>query len=250
MRRSVLGVEFDNFDMSGFIKSIEESMQNGEKFRIAFSNPEFVYEANRNSRLANYLHSCKYIMADGVGILWAYKLLHGQALPERVSGTEFRPYFCELASRKGYKLFFLGAEEGVAEKAKRELQMTFPDLRVVGTMHGYFKDSDEVVSEINRSGADILMVCLGNPIQEEWIEDNFDRLDVTLAFGNGGALDFWSGKTNRGPWLIIKLKIEWLFRLWQDPSLKRLRRELRLFVFAWKVLVEKLKGQPSGRNYD
>jgi N-acetylglucosaminyldiphosphoundecaprenol N-acetyl-beta-D-mannosaminyltransferase len=116
----------------------------------------------------------------------------------------------------------------------------YPGISIVGALHGYFTDDEETVRTINASGADILMVCLGNPHQEEWIEKHFDRMNAKLIFGNGGALDFWSGAATRAPQWVIGLGLEWLYRLMQDRSWKRLRRQLRLLTFVRLVLAEKV----------
>jgi N-acetylglucosaminyldiphosphoundecaprenol N-acetyl-beta-D-mannosaminyltransferase len=239
-RKKVLGTSFDSIGMAALLKSVDEDIQRGIRFRIAFINPEFVVEARANPRLSRYLETCRYNLPDGVGILWAYKQLHSQKMPERVTGTDFVPSVCRLASAREYALFFLGGAQGVAEKAKHTLEKMVPGVKIVGVMHGYDENSEDIVGMINRSGADILMVCTGNPRQEEWIERHFERLTAKMVFGNGGALDFWSGAAKRAPQWMIGLNLEWLYRLMQDRSWKRLRRQLRLLTFVRLVLIEKV----------
>ena len=125
-------------------------------------------------------------------------------------------------------------------------------LRIAGCRHGYFDFGDEpaIVEEINVSGAQVLMVCLGNPKQEEWIERNFRALRTAVVFGNGGALDFYSGRVLRAPICVQRLGLEWLFRLMQDPSLTRVRRQARLLKFLWMVLVWTIGGKSSGSSAD
>jgi N-acetylglucosaminyldiphosphoundecaprenol N-acetyl-beta-D-mannosaminyltransferase len=240
-RREVLGIPFDEIRMSQLLEYVNNQLRQNNRFRIAFSNPEFVVEARSNPGLLKYLRDCTFNVADGVGVLWAHNLLHGHKLPERVTGTDFVPRLCEMARNNGYKIFLLGGKKGVPEKARHAFQSMFPGLEIVGTMHGYFNNSEEVIAQINNSGADILMVCLGNPRQEEWISVHFDRLGVKMVFGNGGALDFWSGEVRRAPCWVREINLEWLYRLWQDRSIKRLKRQLRLFKFVSLVIAEKLR---------
>jgi N-acetylglucosaminyldiphosphoundecaprenol N-acetyl-beta-D-mannosaminyltransferase len=238
-RIGVLGVHFDNLDMEALVERIEVCMRIEDKFTIAFTNPEHTLEAQCNPGLSSYLQGCRFNVADGVGILWACKMLYGRKLPERVTGTDFVPRLCMMARKNGYRIYLLGGGKGVAEKARRKLETTFPGVKIAGAMHGYFKNSDEVIKDINKSGADILMVCFGNPRQEEWITENLGKLKVKLVFGNGGALDFLSGEVRRAPRWVQNINLEWLYRLLQDRSLKRFKRQLKLLKFVGLVLFEK-----------
>jgi len=127
---------------------------------------------------------------------------------------------CALSADKGYRLFFLGAESGVAELAAEKLRLKHPGCNIVGTRHGYFPaESDQVVAkEIAATRPDILFVGLGMPRQERFIDATKQIINAKVSVGIGGSFDVFSGKTKRAPSLIQKLRFEWLWRLMLNPS--------------------------------
>jgi N-acetylglucosaminyldiphosphoundecaprenol N-acetyl-beta-D-mannosaminyltransferase len=204
-----------------------------ERQRIAFTNPEFVLEARRNERLRRYLDSCSLNLVDGVGLVVAFRAVLGTR-PERLTGTNFVPMLCEEAVAAGAGLFLFGGRPGVAERAAAVLTARHPGLRVCGVLDG-FAGAEGAVDRIRAAAPDVLMVCLGNPRQERWIEDNAGALEVKLVFGNGGALDFWSGDVPVAPGWVQRAGLEWLFRLVTNFSVARLKRQARLVEFMWLV---------------
>jgi len=176
---------------------------------IAHSDPEFM----------TFVERADLVTPDGAGIIWAAKK-KGFALPERVSGVDIVDRVCALSADKGYRLFFLGAESGVAELAAEKLRLKHPGCNIVGTRHGYFPaESDQVVAkEIAATRPDILFVGLGMPRQERFIDATKQIINAKVSVGIGGSFDVFSGKTKRAPSLIQKLRFEWLWRLMLNPS--------------------------------
>ena len=123
------------------------------------------------------------------------------------------------------------------------MKKMFPSLIVCGTRDGYFKpeETPAIVDEINRSGADILFVCLGAPKQEKWIYENREKLSCSLALGLGGSLDVYAGTVKRAPDLFIKLNLEWFYRLIKQPS--RIGRMMNLPRFLFGTLFYKISGK-------
>lgn len=237
-RVSILGVQFDNLTMRGLVDAVDAALMDGGRRVLALSNPEFLVAANNNPFLRRYLNEIVDInVADGVGVLWAANL-YGMPLRERVTGTDFVPELYKLAVARGYRIFFLGGKPGVAERARNTLRTRYGVDVVAGCRDGYFGEAQEssIVREINDSGADALMVCLGNPKQEEWIARHLDELAPRVVFGNGGALDFWAGEVKRAPRWVQSMGMEWLYRLGQDLTWTRLRRQSRLFTFVYLVI--------------
>lgn len=243
LRVDILGVQFDNFSMGELLAKVESEVEGQRSLIVALSNPEFVVRATEDSFLRRYLNEvCAVNVADGIGVVLASKVL-GVPLKERVTGTDFLPALVGLAADRGYTLFFLGGRPGVAERAREFFQNTVGDGVVVGCRNGFFGmgEEDDIVAQINNTAADIVMVCLGSPKQEEWICRNQHRLKSKLVFGNGGALDYYSGEVNRAPVVVQKLGFEWLYRLGQDFSLARVKRQLRLGTFVRLVVGEKVR---------
>lgn len=240
---NILGVRFDNFTIEEFVDLVVKEIEAKKKFRIALSNPEFLLQARNNPELKKYLNSIEYNVADGIGVVLASRLLHQNPLKERITGTDMLPRLIEKAKDKGLTFYFLGGKPGVSEKAKQKFIEKFGYKGVVGLHHGYFDENLEsvIIDEIRLLQPDVLMVCLGNPKQEKWIQENFHRLEARLIFGNGGALDYYSNNVKRAPIWFQKNGLEWLYRLTQDFTLARIKRQARLFKFPFLVLAEYAK---------
>lgn len=234
----ILGVRFDAVGMKSLLELIKNSVSVGKREILAFSNPEFVLEARRNSVLKNYLNNIVTVnLADGMGIVLAARVL-GEYLPERVTGTDFVSELFDLAGREKYKIFLLGGKPNVANQVRLFFLNKIGIDCVVGVADGYgdMRVNSEVLEKINSVAPDILMVCLGNPRQEKWILDNIDHLNAKIVFGNGGALDFWSGNVKRAPLWMQNNCLEWLFRFFQDPSFSRFKRQVKLIKFVFLCL--------------
>ena len=217
-----------------------------ENRHIAFSNSEFVLEARRNGPLRRYLNGCDLNLVDGIGVVYALRLVAGIRRPRRLSGTVFVATMCEEAAIAGSRVFLFGSRPGVADRAALGLQRRAPGLQVCGTADG-FEGARDVLAQIRETAPDVLVVCLGNPLQERWIEDHIGELEVKLVWGAGGALDFYSGDVPLAPDLVQRAGLEWLFRLVTNFSIARLRRQLRLLEFVALVLRERIRGgRPDG----
>jgi len=198
-------------------------------------NPEFMMIAQRDVNFFNILTRADLCVPDGVGLLWAAKYL-GHPLPERVTGSDGVPKIAARAAEKGWRLFFLGAAPGIAEKAAEILRARHPGLQIVGTYSGSPApdEEDEIVARVNEAQADILFVAYGAPEQDKWIARNLPRLRVKMAMGVGGAFDFIAGIVPRAPLWMQRMGLEWLFRLYLQPW--RFKRMLRLPLFVLAVL--------------
>jgi N-acetylglucosaminyldiphosphoundecaprenol N-acetyl-beta-D-mannosaminyltransferase len=155
------------------------------------------------------------------------------------------PIIAERAAQKSWRLFFLGAAPGVAEKAADVLRRKYPGLQIVGTYSGSPApdEEDSIVERVNASGADILFVAYGAPEQDKWIARNLPRLRVKMAMGVGGAFDFIAGIIPRAPLWMQRIGLEWLYRLYLQP--RRIGRMMRLPLFALNVLLRGRKSNPS-----
>ncbi|MBW7877757.1 MAG: WecB/TagA/CpsF family glycosyltransferase [Anaerolineae bacterium] len=204
-------------------------------------NPEFVMVAQTDPVFRRVLRQADLCVPDGIGLLLAARML-GRKLPERVTGSDGVPRIAERAAREGWSLFLLGAAEGIAAQAAAILIERYPGLKIAGTFSGSARreDEDAQVAMINASGADILLVAYGAPKQDAWIARNAPRLNVKMAMGIGGSLDFVAGIVPRAPVWMQRAGIEWLFRLIRQPW--RIKRMLRLPRFVWAVLRRRGRG--------
>lgn len=239
----VLGVAVTPFlSNSHVIDCVARLIEEGEKAFCVAINPEKVQQAQRAPAFGALLDSADMRICDGIGTALAIRLLHKQRLP-RVTGVSLFLDLLGAASQRGWPVFLLGASPEVNEAAVKILKEKHPDLSIAGRRDGYFSDSDEVVRQVNESGAQLLFVALGSPKQEQWISENLPRLEVHLCMGVGGSLDVVSGKVVWAPRIFRKTGTEWLYRLLSQP--RRWRRQLVLPVFAWRVLLAWLGGGSS-----
>jgi N-acetylglucosaminyldiphosphoundecaprenol N-acetyl-beta-D-mannosaminyltransferase len=199
-------------------------------------NPEFIMIAQQDVNFHNILSRADLCVPDGVGLLWAARQL-GSPLPQRVTGSDGVPKIAEAAALRGWKIFLLGAAPGVADQAATILRERHPALQIVGTHSGSPapEQEDSIVELVNGSQADILFVAYGAPQQDKWIARNSPRLRVKMALGVGGSLDFIAGVTPRAPLWMRRMGVEWLFRLYLQPT--RIGRMMRLPRFVIAVLL-------------
>lgn len=213
-----------------------ECLSHKDKHIISFINPEIFLVAEKDSFLLQYLQHTEYNFVDGNGLLMVINRKLGtkyNAL-NRYPGTDFFKY---LPTDKTIKVFLYGAKEENNKTAAEKIQMEYSNIHICGRLNGYEeKVNSDIVSFINQSNPDILIVCLGCPQQESWINENKDKLNSKIIFGNGGSIDFWSGNVKRAPLFMIRHRLEWLFRLSQDFSLKRIRRQSKLIPFSLRIL--------------
>jgi N-acetylglucosaminyldiphosphoundecaprenol N-acetyl-beta-D-mannosaminyltransferase len=237
----LFGVRFDLFTREELRAWTRATLEEPARTRhIAFTNAEFVLEARRNARLRRYLNGCDLNFVDSAGIRFGLSMVNGIPRPARLSGTVFVATMCEEAARAGARVFLFGSRPGVAERAAAGLARRAPGLEVCGTADG-FGGVASVLDRIRETRPDVVSVCLGNPLQEAWIEDHLAELDVKLVWGAGGALDFYSGDVPLAPEWVQRANLEWLYRLATNFSIARLRRQLRLVEFVALVIRGRLR---------
>jgi exopolysaccharide biosynthesis WecB/TagA/CpsF family protein len=164
------------------------------------------------------LSKADLILPDGSGVSISVRL-HGKRLASTLSFTDFIPLACQRLADIGGSVFLLGGGIGVAEATAKNLVNSCPGLRIAGTHHGFFREDQdkEVIQQINRSGAQMLLVAMGVPRQEVWLNRMMPLLNPFLAFGVGGLFDFLSGRIPRAPTALRAIGMEWSYRLYQEP---------------------------------
>ena len=158
------------------------------------------------------------ISIDGMGVLWAARLL-GFDAKERVTGIDLMHALIACCARNGFKPYFLGAGEDILQKAIANFRQSHPGLEIAGYRNGYFikDEEDQVVTDIRNSGADCLFVAISTPMKERFLHQHRDQLGVPYLMGVGGSLDVVAGEVSRAPLWMQKRGLEWLYRLLQEP---------------------------------
>ncbi len=217
----------------------------GGAHQICTVNPEFVMHALRDPAFFRTLERADLNVPDGVGLLWAGRILK-QPLRERVPGVELMEALAARAAERGWRVFLLGAAEGVADRAAAVLQRRCPGLAVVGTFAGSPRpeDAPEILERLRRARPDLLFVAYGAPQQDLWIARYQPALRIPVAMGVGGAFDFIAGVVPRAPRWMREIGLEWLYRLIRQPWRWRRMRALPRFVLA--VLAARYGGGGTG----
>lgn len=240
----ILGVPICKVTMAEAVQKVSELVKAGGFHSIFTPNPEIVMLAKANERFLKVIKEADLVVPDGIGVVIGSKLQKGEALPERVAGYDLVQNTMKQAVKEGYKYYFLGSKPGIAEEAAKQMRLTYPGIQIVGTHDGYFKEADEaaIIEDINQSGANILLVALGAPRQELWIEDHKHLMPgVRVAVGVGGSLDVMAGAVKRAPMAFQKLGLEWFYRLLKEPT--RFKRMLVLPQFLIEVVLYKENGK-------
>ena len=234
----VLGVPFDTFTMKEAVERVMEFLSDGGQHIICTPNPEIVMEAQTDKQLMEILKASDLVIPDGIGVVWASKYSEIK-IKERVPGFDLTQNVFEKIKDTDYKVYFFGGAPGIASTAAKKMMNKYKGLNIVGTRNGYFNKDDEkqIIEEIKKSGADILLVGLGAPKQEKWIYDHITFTGAKVCIGVGGSFDVMSGNVKRAPKIFCKLGLEWFYRLITQPT--RIKRMMRLPKFAIKVLKEK-----------
>jgi N-acetylglucosaminyldiphosphoundecaprenol N-acetyl-beta-D-mannosaminyltransferase len=217
---------------------IEEYIKGDRCHLIITADASGMVQAQTDDYFKSLFDEADLITPDSAGVLWAAKRA-GTPLAERVSGVDIVQNVCSLSADRGYRIYFLGAAPGVAELAAEKLRLKFPGCNIVGARHGYFpQESDDVVAqEIAETKPDVLFVAMGIPRQEKFIQATAEIIGAKVAMGVGGSFDVFSGKVRRAPKFMQRMKLEWLWRLAQNP--KKISKVMLLPKFVGLVLKSK-----------
>ena len=231
-------LEFDvcNDSETQILKNVFEDYNRNIQNFIVNINPEIVINNYKNENFVKELNSQKYQIPDGIGIVYASKIKKGN-IKTRITGIDFMEKICQESIKHSAKIFLYGSKPGVADKAATELENKFQGIKIVGTCDGYC-DEEIAFNEIKHSNADIVFVALGSPKQETFIVNNRSKLkNVKIFMPVGGSFDVISKNIKRAPNWIIKLNLEWLYRMLKQPT--RLFRQLKIIKFIFLVIKEK-----------
>jgi N-acetylglucosaminyldiphosphoundecaprenol N-acetyl-beta-D-mannosaminyltransferase len=216
-----MGVPISNVTMDEAIEFIDARIRRGGFHQFATANVDFLKNAIDDPEMQEILFGCDLVVPDGMPLLWVSRLLNCP-LRERVCGVDMVPRLAELAVRRGYRIFLLGAKESVSRKAAENLQQRYADLDICGRYSPPVSsladmDHEQILRRIEAARPDILLVAFGNPKQEKWIAMHRDRLAVPACIGVGGTLDFIAGEVPRAPEWMRGAGLEWLYRCSQEP---------------------------------
>ena len=214
-----IGIPLDNLSMSETLDRIENSIFNNKQIHHCVINAGKVVKMQDDKKLRKSVISSDIINADGMSIIWAAKLL-GYKIKERVAGIDLMENLVELAHKKKYKCFFLGAQERVVKKITDHYSDIYSNQVIAGYRNGYFDNHEEkmIIDQIINSKANLLFVAMTSPKKEIFLNKYKTELkSINLIMGVGGSFDVISGEVKRAPKFMQKLGLEWFYRFAQEP---------------------------------
>ncbi|EIW18264.1 MULTISPECIES: WecB/TagA/CpsF family glycosyltransferase [Pelosinus] len=237
-RITVLNVMIDVVTMKEAVEAVKQFILQKKSRLVVTPNPEIIMMANKDEQLARIINNADLVVPDGAGVVWAARY-QGDVMPERVAGYDLVQNLLIEAMSEKYKIYLFGGAPGIAEKAKKMAEERYPGVQIVGTRNGFFtkQDESEIVNDIKACQPDILLVALGVPRQEKWLEEYKEELKVPVSIGVGGTFDVMAGVVKRAPLWMQRSNLEWLFRLLSEP--KRAIRMLALPHFVIKIMTTK-----------
>jgi N-acetylglucosaminyldiphosphoundecaprenol N-acetyl-beta-D-mannosaminyltransferase len=243
---TLLGVPIDSVLMQEALERIERLIEARWPSYVVTPNVDVLVKLQTDAEFRRIYDDASLVVADGMFLIWAAKFL-GMPLKEKVSGSDLFVEFCELAARKGYKIYLLGAMPGVAPKAAAILMKRYAGLNIVGTYSppfGFEEDEAEcerIVRMIRDAAPDVLFIGLGSPKQEKWLVRHKHRYGTPVSIGVGISFDYVAGTVKRAPRWMQNAGFEWFWRLLMEP--KRLWRRYLVedLVFFWLVAKQKMQ---------
>lgn len=236
-KQPLLNTYVNNVNMDEAIQVIEDMIASEKKSYIVAINVDVVMKIENDIYLKEITDKADMVLVDGKPLEWIAKW-HKKPIKAKISGSDLVPVLCKRAEQKGYSIFIIGGKEGIAEKAKRNLERELPSIKIVGTYappFGFEKDKKElekINGMITDAHPDLLIACFGCPKQEKWIYENYQKYNAKVSICAGATVDFLAANVNRAPKWMSDHGLEWFYRFLQEPK----RMFKRYFVDDVKII--------------
>ncbi|QIZ78446.1 WecB/TagA/CpsF family glycosyltransferase [Ferrimonas lipolytica] len=232
--KTLQGVQMDSRDGEAVIASLDNAIKLQQPLVVAYANAHTINLARNDSNYRQLLNRC-LVLNDGVGVSMASRLKYGQSFSENLNGTDFTPrYFAN--SQQSLRIFLLGAKPNNVQRCFATWQQQYPQHQWVGYHHGFFDDDQQICKQIADAKANVVIVAMGNPLQERWLDRNLSQTGAVVGIGVGALFDFTAGDVSRAPSWLRKMKLEWLYRLIQEPKRMWRRYLLGNLTFLYNAL--------------
>jgi len=242
---NIFGVPIIPASLTEIPQLIVSLIENGKKRTFFYVNAHCLNIAYKNPEYKSILQKASLVYSGGIGPVLASRLL-GKPLPERAPTPDFIEKVFHTAEKKGWSIYLLGTKTKSLKRAVGKLKDKFPRLTIVGYHHGYFNKNEEkeIINDINSKQPTILIVGMGTPRQEKFISDNMNKINSSVFWAVGALFDVISGELPRAPLWIQNLKMEWLFRLFQEPRRLWKRYIIGNTFFIIRVLTSLVANAP------
>jgi len=235
---NINGIEIDITDYSHLLQQINEAISENRTLYIAYANANSVNISFGQPELKSYLKKFDIIHPDGIGTKFAINFLRpGFYKGSRFTGSDFYPHLTADAIKHNRKLFFFGNTEEVLNKISGNNH----GLQIAGLHNGYNFENEKVITQINASKADVLIVGLGTPLQEKWIAEHRERINCRVMICVGDGISVFAGTRQRGPALLRAIGMEWLYRLMSSPLKYFKRYIIGNPLFLYRIIILKMR---------
>ena len=244
----LFGIEVTDTTVTDASRWLVQRADHGLSTTVGFVNAHCINVAHRDPEYRDSLNICDRVFIDGAGMKIAAKAF-GHSLQDNVNGTDLFPVLCNDAAASSTSLYLMGGRDGIAAAAAERMCTNVAGLDIAGTDSAYFSSADDeerAIHRMNASGAQIVLVGMGVPLQENWIVRNRHRINATVVIGVGGLFDYYSGRIQRAPLIIRKSGLEWVWRLAMEP--RRLARRYLLGNIEFLARLAVLKLGSGGSN--
>lgn len=241
--QTLFDLSFVSSTFEEFTQKIAEIAETKKNITIFPVSVDVLIKSKKDSKFDDVLKRASFLTPDGMPIVWASRLL-GKKLKSKISGSDLFPALCKEAAHRKLKVYFLGAQPGIAQKARKVLQKQNPELNIVGTYSPPigFENSEEenrkILDLLVQSQPDILFMGVGAPKQEKWMHKHLKHLNIPVSVAVGASFDFVAGSVTRAPRWMQNIGLEWFFRLCKEPRRLWKRYVVGNTIYFWLVLKE------------
>ena len=255
-KRQFLGIGLSCLSDQEFVEAVSDAVRTRSRLTISFINPDYVLRGHRTAGLVEKINKFDIVLPDGWGIVLGGRWL-GLPVPDRQGNDDICPKVFAVSADQGFSNFLFGCSEGTPERAAKNLTETFSGLPIAGALHGYWDvarghpgrydeaDVDMMIETINASNADILHVSIPTPMQQNWVWEVADRLNVPVIITGGSYIDHLAERVYWYPGWINKTRLGWAYRLSREPGRLWKRYSLDLMAYGRMVLKEKKTKRPG-----
>jgi N-acetylglucosaminyldiphosphoundecaprenol N-acetyl-beta-D-mannosaminyltransferase len=245
---AIFEIPIDLAHPAELLRTISGWASGGATRRVMYVNAHVVNQSRTTPGLGAALRRADLVYCDGYGVRLAARVLKSP-VPHRMTGADWIWGLARLCELTGHSLYLLGSEPPLAQQAAARLRRFYPNLEVAGAHHGFFEldspHNERVIEDIQAHGAEIVLVGMGTPKQELWVDRYADRLDGAVVWTVGALFDYVSGHTPRAPQWLADNGFEWIFRLAIEPQRMWRRYLLGNPVFLKRVFTEARRHPPT-----
>ena len=235
---NILGLNISKITIDGLHRIIYNYIKNNDKKYILYVNVHAVNLSYKYLWFKNFLNTSDILFCDGDGVRLASKLIKNE-IPQKITYDRWLWQLSQYCIENDFSMYFLGSKEGVALKAKQNILKKYTKLNITGCHHGYFnKNNDEnkdIIKKINLLRPNILIVGMGMPIQEKWVMNNINDLDVNVVLTGGACFDYVAGFAKRAPKWMLNINLEWFYRFINEPKRLFKRYIIGNPLFFWRI---------------